>query len=206
MGQDGMMKEVFEYQYRAMKLKGMTIMKKIMAVFVTMTLCFASTESKAATTACQLAQAGYWVEFSLRTCLKKADEGDVFSQFMLGNMYYVGKTLKRDLYQSLKYYVQAANNKHVNSYRQLAGMYYKGDVVPQDYAKAYELYAGVDFFGDVRGKGNMKRLEELFLKGDELEKAKEMARAHVEKLKAGEKAIAWPLPFLADKMAAEKDK
>ncbi len=173
----------------------------VMAIF----LVFLPFQAKALN-ACQMAQAGYWTSFSIKTCIKKAKEGDVFSQFLLGNMFYTGRTLERDMIQSIKYYVQAANNKHLNSYIQLGGMYAKGDGMPKNLKAAYAIFAGADYLGDERGKKNMQRLEQYQLSdASELEKAKVLAEKHVAKLKAGEKAIPWPLPFLVPKQVEEKD-
>ncbi len=180
--------------------KGFALMS-VVAIF----LIFLPFQAKALN-ACQMAQAGYWTSFSIKTCLKKAEEGDVFSQFLLGNMFYTGRTLGRDMIQSINYFVQAANNKHLNSYIQLGGMHAKGDGMPQNLKAAYALFAGAAYLGDERGKKNMQRLEQYQLSdASELKKAKALAAEHVAKLKAGEKAIPWPLPFLVPKPAEEKD-
>lgn len=140
--------------------------------------------------ACQLAQIDYWREFSLRTCYKKADEGDVFSQFTLANILYTGKITPRNLKRSLHYYRLAANNRHLNSMMRLGAMYMHGDGVEQDFEKAYIIFALADELGFDRAYNNLQRIFDVHIQdASEQNAVKQKALEHIDNVKAEKSEI-----------------
>jgi TPR repeat protein len=69
--------------------------------------------------------------------LKKAEDGDIHSQFSLGSMYSQGDGVDRDLHLAIKWFELAATKGHVPSQFKLALLYLKGEEgIPMDLAEA----------------------------------------------------------------------
>ena len=66
----------------------------------------------------------------------KAEQGDVKAQHWLGDMYYYGKGVSKDLEEALRWYEKAAENEHAQAQYWLGRMYYYGKGVPEDHEKA----------------------------------------------------------------------
>ena len=145
---------------------------------------------------CQLAQQGIWREFALRTCKKRATEGDSFAQFILGNIYYYGRIVQSDFVKSLEYYRQAANNRKINALVRLGGMYKSGDVLKKNYEKAYIVYSAVKVLGYPKLAKSMNRLERRFETEEQKERAEEGVGAMLARIRANEPLINWEFEII----------
>ncbi|WP_169432913.1 tetratricopeptide repeat protein [Desulfotignum balticum] len=76
------------------------------------------------------------VEFENR--LKSAKNGDIFSQYVLGIIYDLGKArVSQDIKKAIYWYTKAAEQGHSESQYNVGSIYYSGDKqIPQDYKKA----------------------------------------------------------------------
>lgn len=82
----------------------------------------------------------YRIMFDMYT--RKANENDAFSQYMLGNMHMSYDNYK-DLEKSLNWYFKAADNGYndaISDIEHIAAKYDLGIDMPENKAKAYELY------------------------------------------------------------------
>ncbi len=73
----------------------------------------------------------------------------------VGNAYFFGENVRKDVIESVKWFVLAAEYGHVGSMMDLAGMYYKGEAVAQDYAKAAKWYERAANAGNVDAMYNL---------------------------------------------------
>ena len=78
-----------------------------------------------------------------------AEQGNVWSQFYLGLMYYEGEGVSQDYGKAVKWFQRAANQGNVLSQYNLGVMYYEGEGVTQDYAQAVEWFQRAANQGDV---------------------------------------------------------
>ena len=69
-----------------------------------------------------------------------ADQGDAFSQALLGTMYYIGQGGPQDYAEAMKWFRLAADQGYASAQSDLGDMYFKGRGVPQDYAEAVKWY------------------------------------------------------------------
>jgi TPR repeat protein len=75
-----------------------------------------------------------------KTVLLKAEQGDVFSQVVVGSMYDSGQGVPEDHVQALVWFRKAAEQGDAGAQCILAEKYLNGQGVPQDYAQAVEWY------------------------------------------------------------------
>jgi TPR repeat protein len=71
---------------------------------------------------------------------KGAEQGEVFAQMNLGNMYYIGKGVPQDYAQTVLWYTKAAQKGNSKAQFNLATMYDEGKGVPQNHKIAYILF------------------------------------------------------------------
>jgi uncharacterized protein len=67
----------------------------------------------------------------------KAEAGDAFAQFNLGNMYGYGEEVEQDLKEMVKWFQKAANQGFSGAQFNLGGMYWMGNGVEQNFVIAY---------------------------------------------------------------------
>jgi hypothetical protein len=104
-----------------------------------------------------------------------ARDGDISSQMDLGQLYYDGKRIPRDLKESAKWYRLAADQAD-HFAQSIMGLMYEGGMgVPQDYVLAH-MWSNLA--ASEGRKDKIKRVNELESKmtPQQIEKAKEMAR------------------------------
>ena len=80
--------------------------------------------------------------------LKSAEEGNSYSQYTLGHMYYYGQGVPRNCEEAEKWLKKAAQQDHITAQYILGNMYYKGEDVPQNYAEAFKWYEKMAEQGD----------------------------------------------------------
>jgi TPR repeat protein len=81
-----------------------------------------------------------------------ATEGDVYSQFRLGRIYYEGDGVARDDREAARWFHQAAMNEHAEAQLILATMYEKGMGVPKSDEEAFSWYMKASSQGHERAK------------------------------------------------------
>lgn len=69
---------------------------------------------------------------SLDYMLSSAEHGLVFVQFILGNLYLEGKSVKKDYIKAEKYFTDAARHGYFPAHQELSYMYFVGTGVPKD--------------------------------------------------------------------------
>jgi serine/threonine protein kinase len=78
--------------------------------------------------------------------------------FQLGENYYNGKGVPKDLKKAVKYYQLAANKGHALAQYGLGFCYENGQGVPQDFKKAAEYYQLAAKQGNANARSNLERL------------------------------------------------
>lgn len=71
----------------------------------------------------------------------KADKGDSFSQYSLGNAYLRGNEVAIDKNKALHWFKQAAKQGHAKSQYKLGYLYYTGKGVPRNYRTAFDWFS-----------------------------------------------------------------
>ena len=71
---------------------------------------------------------------------RSAQNGDVYAQFKLANIYFEGKGVEQNDIEAAKWFLKSAQQDHVEAQFILATLYEKGDGVPRDDALAYEWF------------------------------------------------------------------
>ena len=83
---------------------------------------------------------------------RAAQNGDVYAQFKLANMYFEGKGVPQDDAQAAKWFLETARQDHVEAQFIIGTMYEKGDGVPQSDAQAYSWFIKAAKQGHNRSK------------------------------------------------------
>lgn len=71
---------------------------------------------------------------------EKAQSGDSFSQYSLGNAYLRGNEVSIDMKKALQWFKKAAKNDHAKSQYKLGYLYYTGKGVRRNYKTAFEWF------------------------------------------------------------------
>lgn len=71
---------------------------------------------------------------------KAAEQGDAYAQCSLGECYYYGDGVPRDLSEAEKWYRLSAKQKYVGAEFRLGDFYFFGNGVAQDLAESLEWY------------------------------------------------------------------
>lgn len=79
-------------------------------------------------------------ETALKEWLPLAEEGDPSAQYNVGQLYRLGRGVKRDYAKAGQWYEKAAEQWHSAARHNLAVLYEKGLGVPINYTKAFEWY------------------------------------------------------------------
>jgi TPR repeat protein len=86
---------------------------------------------------CSLNTAPEELPAALEACQQVALKGDLQAQFELGEFYYDGKRVERDLGQALKWFEQASLQGHAQAQYRLGMMFFHGEGVPANNVQAY---------------------------------------------------------------------
>ena len=71
---------------------------------------------------------------------KKAEAGDPYAQFNLGNAYYKGNGVPQDYKEAVKWYTKSAEQGFADAQCNLAACYEKGEGVSQDIEEAVKWW------------------------------------------------------------------
>ena len=71
---------------------------------------------------------------------KKAEAGDPYAQFNLGNAYYKGNGVPQDYKEAVKWYTKSAEQGFADAQCNLASCYHKGEGVSQDIEEAVKWW------------------------------------------------------------------
>ena len=83
---------------------------------------------------------------------RAAQNGDVYAEFKLANMYFEGKGVAQNDAQAAKWFLEAARHDHVEAQFIIGTMFEKGDGVSQSDAKAYTWFVKAANQGHNRSK------------------------------------------------------
>jgi hypothetical protein len=90
---------------------------------------------------------------------RRAESGNQFSQFDLGEAYAEGNQVIQDLVKAVEWYTKAAEQGHVPAHNRLGAMYSNGDGVSKDLAKAKHWWRLAAATGNTEARENLARLE-----------------------------------------------
>ena len=90
--------------------------------------------------------------FANAATLEKAEQGEIDSQYQLGEMYYSGTGVAQDYKAAAKWYQKAAQQGDSKAQFKLAEMYYSGTGVAQHYKAAAKWYLKAAQQGDPRAQ------------------------------------------------------
>ena len=83
-------------------------------------------------------------QHSRQTTIDKANKGDAYAQYSLGEMYYFGDGVPKDYKEAVKWYTKAAEQGNGYAQFKLGEMYHDGsgvfEGVPRDYKEAVKWY------------------------------------------------------------------
>ncbi|MEH6388195.1 MAG: tetratricopeptide repeat protein [Pseudomonas profundi] len=77
------------------------------------------------------------LELALDNCRAAADEGDMQAQFEMGDLYYQGERIERDLDTALEWFEEASVQGHPAAQYRLGLMHYQGEGVERNLPQAY---------------------------------------------------------------------
>ena len=90
-----------------------------------------------------------------------AQQGNAAAQFALGNMHHHGRGVEKDLVEAREWYDRAAAQDHAAGLTYLGNFHYRGlGGLPEDHARAAELYRRAADMGDAQAQGNLAHLLE----------------------------------------------
>jgi TPR repeat protein len=87
--------------------------------------------------------------------MAKAEQGDAWSQYFLGVLYEVGKSVPKDDKEAARWYLAAAEQGNVSAQFELGVMYENGRGVPQDYEDAAKWYRAAAEQGHLSAQFNL---------------------------------------------------
>ncbi|MFO7809500.1 tetratricopeptide repeat protein [Guyparkeria sp.] len=90
--------------------------------------------------------------------LPKAEQGDIFAQYILGHMYCNGKMVEQNFERGMRWYREAANAGFAPSQLAVGTMYFEGQGVERDRAKALDWFARAAEEGYARAQSNLAAL------------------------------------------------
>lgn len=77
------------------------------------------------------------LELAIEACETAADEGDLQALFEMGELYYRGERVEKDIEQALAWFEQASVQGHPGAQYQLGLMHYQGEGVTRNLPQAY---------------------------------------------------------------------
>ncbi|MGI4851348.1 MAG: tetratricopeptide repeat protein [Janthinobacterium lividum] len=111
-------------------------------------------------------------ENNIDVLIKKANQGDVESQFILARSYFKGEGVERNMEKAFEWYSKAAEQGDFRAQGNLANCYSKGKGVERNMEKAFEWYSKAAEQGDARAQNI---LGNCYLKGEGVERNIEKA-------------------------------
>ena len=87
----------------------------------------------------------------------RADQGDAKAQNRLGNLYFDGRGVPKDLAEAVRWYRKGADQGYTKAQFNLGSMYYYGKGVPPDYAEALCLFRKAADQGDATAQIRPRR-------------------------------------------------
>ncbi len=90
--------------------------------------------------------------------LPKAEDGDIFAQYVLGHMYCNGKMVEKNYELGMRWYRAAADAGFAPSQLAVGTMYFEGQGVERDRDKALDWFARAAEEGYVRAQSNLAAL------------------------------------------------
>ena len=113
--------------------------------------------------------------YDVDDCRVKAEQGDTNSQVVLGWLYYMGRGVRKDYKEAVKWYRKAAEQGNAEAQTYLGTMYSAGQGVIQDNVTAhmyFNIAAASGFENAIKGR----YLVEEQMTRSQLEKAQDLAR------------------------------
>ena len=98
--------------------------------------------------------------------LPKAEDGDIFAQYVLGHMYCTGEKVEQDYAKGLRWYRAAADAGFAPSELAVGTLYFEGQGIERDVAEAARWFKRAADKGYARAQSN---LAALYLGGDGIE-------------------------------------
>ena len=117
---------------------------------------------------------------ALREWKPLAEQGYVYAQSNLGQMYHNGEGVLQNYKTAFKWYTLAAEQGFADAQHNLGVMYRKGEGVPQDYVYAHMWWNVAASNGDEDG-GELRDAVAKEVTATQIEKAQELARECVRK-------------------------
>lgn len=77
------------------------------------------------------------LELALESCTAAADSGDLQAQFEMGELYYKGERVERNIDTALEWFEQASLQGHPGAQYRLGLMHYQGEGVERNLPQAY---------------------------------------------------------------------
>jgi TPR repeat protein len=77
------------------------------------------------------------LELALDACYEAAENGDLQAQYEMGEFFYQGERVERDLEKALEWFERASIQGHPRAQYQLGLMHYQGDGVTRNLPQAY---------------------------------------------------------------------
>ncbi|GBB86631.1 hypothetical protein RclHR1_01300016 [Rhizophagus clarus] len=77
---------------------------------------------------------------SYKLHIKTAKRGDNVSQYYIGDCYFYGKSIERDLNKAVKWYSKSSKGGNIKAMYKLGGCYEYGDGIMRDKEEAFKLY------------------------------------------------------------------
>jgi hypothetical protein len=77
------------------------------------------------------------LELAIEACRTAAEEGDLQAQFEIGEFYYQGERVERDIEKALEWFEQASIQGHPGAQYQLGLMHFQGEGVTRNLPQAY---------------------------------------------------------------------
>jgi hypothetical protein len=88
----------------------------------------------------------------IKALCAKAEEGDAIAQCRLGDHYYSGHGVSKDLVQAVKWYTKAAEQGNAQAQFSLGLCHYNGDGIPKDMSQAVKWYKRAADLGNVQAQ------------------------------------------------------
>ncbi len=87
-----------------------------------------------------LSEANRWFESAMPALRTLADDGNPIAQNNLGDMYYDGHAVPKDVNEAVKWYRKAANQSYAEAQNKIGKMYYDGEGVGKSYSQAVKWF------------------------------------------------------------------
>ena len=92
---------------------------------------------------------------AVKCFLQAAEQGDADAQYYLGNSYYNGEGVTKNIQEAVKWYRKAAEQGYADGQRSLADCYYTGEGVTKNFQEAVKWYRKAAEQGDAVAQYNL---------------------------------------------------